>query len=280
MRIGHLSRKGAMEILTEGILEDGEHPSPGELLAYQAGELATADHTRIQEHLAWCSDCAQTVLDLAAWPEVELIDPTLERTAAEEAEDWQVIRQHLEERADRYAGTLLAPTSLESPAKAAVAPVAPQPRYGPIHLLAAGLLFAVIGLSVQLAKLSHPTTVVARPQANVFVVDLEPLGGSAIRSESAPETEVPTGMETVVFLLVQEDLRPFDDHAVELFGEDGQVFWQAAGLVSPPEGGFSISVPLAVLPSDVIEIRLYGVNQEKRELLATYRVHIELRAAG
>lgn len=270
--------KGAMETLVEGTLEDGEHPSPGELLAYQADELATADRTRIQEHLAWCSDCARTVLDLAAWPEVELLDPSLERTAAEEAEDWQVIRQRLQERAAREADTESALASPERPGMAVEAPIAPQPGYGPIHLLAAGLLFAVIGLSVQLVKLSQPTAVVAGPQVNVLVVDLEPLGGPAIRNESSPETEVPAGMETVVFLLVQEDFRTFDDHAVELCAEDGGVLWQTAGLVSPPEGGFSVSVPLAVLPSDVVEIRLYGVNQEGRELLATYRARIDRQA--
>lgn len=294
----------AMAALTAGILEDttledGKHPTVDELLAYQAGELGdAAAHGRLQEHLAWCSACAETVVDLASWPDVELRDPDLERTVAEEGEDWQAIQRRFgqsdnvhddtasddtasddtasdDTASDDTASDVPPPAPFQPPRPAVdLPPPVPRRSYGPIHLLAAALFLAVVGLSVQVARLSSPPAAMGTPVANLFVVDLEPVGVAATRND-IQGTDVPAGMGTVVFLLVQEDLRPFDDHAVELRGEDGEIFWQAGGLVSPPEGGFSVAVPLADLPSDALEIRLYGVAGGQRELLATYRTRIE-----
>lgn len=260
----------AMAALAADTLEDGEHPSPDELLAYQAGELDDALGARLREHLAWCSECARTVVDLAAWPDVELRDPELERTATEEADDWQAIRKRL--GLAKEEAPVPAPVPFVRPPSADPAPA--RRAWGPVHLLAAALLLAVVGLSVQMARLSRrPPT----PQANVFVVDLEPAGDDAVvrTSDAARETKVPAGMGTVVFLLVRDDVRPFDDHAVELRGADGEIFWQTGGLVRAPEGGFSVAVPVAALPSDDVEIRLYGVGAGgERELLATYRTRV------
>jgi len=280
----------AMAVLS-AVLEDSEHPSPDELLAYQADQLAADARTQLQEHLAWCSECAQTIVDLASWPDVELRDPSLERTAAEETGDWQAIQRRIAR--GHVSGGAPAPATvrLMVPRQAAPKPPVSSFSFGPIHLLAAVLLLAVIGLSFLVAKLSRwaPLTkaaIVDAPRANVFVVDLEPAStASGTRTAEAgrpdtPETAVPGGVGTVVFLLVQNDLRRFEDHAVELRGADGKVFWQTGGLVSLPEGGFSIGVPLAAVPSNEIEILLYGVNGKGRELLSTYRTRIRRAAAN
>jgi hypothetical protein len=275
----------AMAALSAAVLEDSEHPCPDELLSYQAGKLAGDAHTRLQEHLAWCSECARTIVDLASWPDIELRDPVLERTAAEEAADWQVIKRRIAGDAACNSDPVPDPVPVTIPRRDDSRPPVSSRSYGPIHLLAAALLLAVIGLSFQVAKLSRwpastqPVTA-ETPQANVFVVDLEPVGTaggtrtSQAKRSNTPETSVPTGVGMVVFLLVQEDLRRFADYAVEFRGADGKVFWQSEGLVSLPEGGFSISVPLAAIPSNEIEIRLYGVDREERELLSTYRTGI------
>lgn len=263
----------AMAALSAGVLENAEHPSAHELLDYQAGKLDAAARTQLREHLAWCSECARTVVDLTEWPEVELDDSSLERTDDEEAEDWQAIRRRLSH------DDVSEPVPFHPRPTRDLPPPVPRRAYGPVHLVAAVLALAVVGLSVQLVRLSRAPVTTETPQANVFVVDLEPAGDVATRGLPAGKTEVPAGMETVVFLLVQDDLRPFDDHAVELRGADGEVFWQAAGLVSPPEGGFSVAVPLNALPTDDVEIRLFGIDGGDRELLAVYRTRIERTAA-
>ncbi len=269
----------AMATLTAAALEDGAHPSVDELLAYHAGELAADASVQVREHLAWCSECARTVADLTSWPEVELRDPSLERTAAEEADDWRAIQRSIapavavDDHDPIPAPVLFDPLAVEPPPRL-------RPTWGPVHLLAAVLFLTVIGLATQLARLSRQPAALATPQANVFVADLEPAGVAVTRAggEDAGATRVPAGMATIVLLLVQDDLRPFDDHEVELCNDGGEIFWHSGGLVRAPEGGFSIAVPLAVLPSDAVEIRLYGVGPEGRELLATYRTRIE-RAA-
>lgn len=259
----------ALEALTADALAEDEHPSPDEILAYHADELDDDARAHMQEHFAWCSECNRTVRDLASWPAVELRDPKLERTAEEEAADWQAIRQRLGKETPEAEDQAREPIPLVLPRP----PPSPVPR--PYLLLIAALLLAV--LSLQIFRWSQEVGF-PNPTANVFVVDLSPIGNAATRDESTrgpARTEVPAGMETVVFLLVQEDVRPFDGHAVELLDEDGHVFWQAGGLVSPPEGGFSVAVPFRTLPSNAIEIRLYGVDERERELLATYYTRIQ-----
>ncbi len=260
------SLKTAMASLGAATLEGAEHLSADELLAYNEGELAEEARDRIRIHLAWCSECARTVLDLASWPDVELRDPDLRRTAEEEAADWQTIRR-------RFA----AERGEEPPEEAAKENSGPRTwsrYYGPVHLLAAVLLFAVVGLSLRLTWLTRQVSELTGPRANVLVIDLE-AGTAAIRdSGELPTTQVPEGMETVVFLLVQEDFRAFDEHAVEVRDDAGRLLWQTSGLASPPEGGFSIEIPRDYLPSE-IEIRLYGLTGGQQELLSTYRTRIE-----
>lgn len=238
-----------------GVLENADHPSPDELLAYQAGDLDDAAAVRLREHLAWCSECASTVLDLASWPDVELeeTESHLVRTEAEEAADWQAIRSKI--------GAKTAPLS----------PIQ-RSRFGLVHALAAALLAAVIGLSFQVARLSPPT--LPSPQKNVFLVDLEPVGSAATR-DTVNGLEIPQGMEALTVLLLQDRVTTFADYRVELREEGGEVLWGENGLVSLPEGGFTLSLPLASLPSAIVEIHLFGIQDGKEELLSTYRTRIQ-----
>ncbi|MCP4658086.1 MAG: hypothetical protein GY856_21970 [bacterium] len=135
------------------------------------------------------------------------------------------------------------------------------------HLVVAPLLLVVIGLFFQVAHLKQQLEEVLGPRPNLFVMNLEPVDGAATRdAEEFTATTVPAGMENVVFLLVQEDFSPVDDHAVEIRDAVGQVFWQHRGMRSLPEGGFSLEVPLDSLASNLVEIRLYGLDGQDRKL--------------
>ena len=274
-----------MDALGAGFIENADHPSIDELLAYRAGKIDDErNRTKLQEHLAWCPECSRTLLaDLAAWPEIELDDPNLARTDEEEAEDWQAIRRRLGHENDVSAPTSSNKAVPFQPQTDLPIPKPPSARsqrpYGAVHLLAAALLLAVVGLSVQVAKFSREPM---KPRANVFVIDLEPAGDATTRTQTSESqaTRVPAGMDTIVFLLVQKDLRPFDDHAIELRGVRGEILWQSAGLVSSPEGGFSVALPRSIVPVGGFEMRLYGVNGSERELLAVYRTRVELPDMG
>ncbi|MEM7584679.1 MAG: hypothetical protein AAF560_14915 [Acidobacteriota bacterium] len=282
----------AMDALSEAYGEDAEPPSLEDLIAYRDGKLTSeSEREKLREHLAWSPESSRILLeDLANWPEVELNDPSLARTEAETAEDWQAIQQRLglgdvAAPKSREQALPFRPQTAEEPSSdraPAVPPAPPPQRYGAVHFLAAALLLAVIGLSLQLARLGNgPAEPRADVFANVFVVDLAPAGGATTRDRTAgPQaTQVPPGMETVVFLLIQEDLRPFDDHAVELRDPDGEIVWQSTGLVSPPEGGFSVAVPVSVVPEGTFEMHLFGIQGGERERLAVYRTRVEYAAA-
>ncbi len=102
----------AMAALTAGALEVGDHPSPDELVAYQAGKLAGDAAARLRE-------------------------PGLERTAAEEADDWQAIQERLGLAAARKDDPMPAPVPFDLSGPGGEAPPVPQRSYGPVHLLAA-----------------------------------------------------------------------------------------------------------------------------------------------
>ena len=71
-----------------------EHPSPEELSAYQANELAPEEDERIQNHLAVCGHCTELLLDLEEFlkPATVVAEPVADFEAAA---DWPRLRDHL-----------------------------------------------------------------------------------------------------------------------------------------------------------------------------------------
>ncbi|MCP4658085.1 MAG: hypothetical protein GY856_21965 [bacterium] len=124
----------AMANLTAEALDGQDHPTPEQLLAYHAGELYEEVHEHVRTHVAWCQDCARTVLDLASWPNVELCDPDLERTLDEEAADWQAIRQRLPANRGEAWENETETGALQHPLQGWGVL---RRRYSPVHLLAA-----------------------------------------------------------------------------------------------------------------------------------------------
>lgn len=48
-----------------------EHPTPDELMNYHSKALASADASRIEEHLLGCRECSELLLDLVRFPELD-----------------------------------------------------------------------------------------------------------------------------------------------------------------------------------------------------------------
>lgn len=278
-----MSRKpfqSVLDELEEEALGSGSHPSPGELIDYQAGKLAAGAETRIAEHLAFCAECAGAILDLQALPNVVLKDPRLARSAADEEDDWNQIARQLKSPAQKQPAPLGTAAAYQHPlgppsSSSASASQSGSP-WSRIHLLAAVLALAVLGLSWQVWSLTRRLD---SPRANVLVADLEPIGRGATREGGKPKTELPAGTEMVVFLLVESELRPFTAYAADLVGPDGRLLWQTQDLARGQEGSFSLAVPVSRLPAGELEIRLYGVGGGARETIGTYSTRIE-RAGG
>jgi hypothetical protein len=200
----------------------GEHPSPEELLDYHLGDLAAGERERLQEHLAVCADCSRTVLDLAAFPEVE---PDGGSGAPAEAE-WERLRRQA------FPGRRPATVQLRT--------------WG---LLAASLLIAVLG--------GYWAGRQSRPAAEVFVASLVPI--EEVRSASEPEfVRVPRWARAVVLSLLPppgSESRP--DYEVELVDQGGKVVWGRGGLRANADGEVAVSVPR--LPAGTYGINLYGL---------------------
>ncbi len=250
----------ALAALTARALAEGTHPSPDDLLSYQANECSDHLGAGVEEHLAWCTECNQTILDLASWPDIELRDPGLERQPEEEAADWRAIQARLTSQ------------SLGLPVARSL-PNRPQRIWRFALPVAALLLLAISPIGVGWLLRTNPPT----PAANLFVVDLAPVDSPTKRttgSAATDLTDVPAGMGTVVFLLTQENDRLFKTFKADLLDEQGRTFWRSPDLARPLEGGFSIAVPLSILPSEAIEIRLYGADGRDQELLSIYRARV------
>ena len=253
--------------LADAMVGSGPHPSPDDLMAFEEGRLSDAQADGIREHLSWCVECAETVLDLTSWPEMEEVPPKLTRSVAEEDEDWRAIVSQLPKtlpssEADADLDELV-PIPPPSPVDSGVG------RWGVMHYLVAALSLAVIVLSFQVFRLSSPS-----PQTNVYVVDLEPVGVSVSRSGAEAAIALPDGMEWVVLLLVQEQLEEFESHTVELRGSRGALIWQTTGVVPAPEGGYSVAIPVDSLPDEPFDILVFGVEDGKRQPLEQYRTRI------
>ncbi len=252
----------------------GSHPSSETLLAYHGGELSEKERSGLHAHLAWCPGCAQTILDMTAFPNIEVRAESLERTPEEEAADWQAIQERL--RADETD------VSTDSAAPPAARPRKARRRisYTPLHALAASLVLAVLGLSFWVLQLKQQVTELDQVQVNVFVSDLEAVGGEASRDVGTVATiAVPPGMDRVVLLLSYTGFQPFDDFEVEILDARGSLLWSHGGLARTPEGSFSVEISKSRLPTGRYEIRLYGSEGEDKKPLASYRTHIEYESS-
>lgn len=232
------------------------HPSPDDLLAYDAGKLEASERARVREHLAVCPKCARTVLDLASFPEIEPA-PGVEPLSAEAEEaQWQRVLDGVEEEeAHRATGR----------------------GWGGIHLLAAVLAGVSLGLALWVTWLYVQPGSPEALRANVFEIDLSPVGASVARSQNG--VRVPAGMGAVLLRLNLADLRPFDDVRVTAIREResdgiGGVVWERQGLVRGPQGNFSVYFSREALPAGRYRIELVGERGGRFERLAAYELEL------
>lgn len=257
-------------LIAEGDPQQEGHPSVDELIAYCDRKIASGpERERIQRHLSECIECTHTVLDLEAFPDVELRDERAYSSAEEEADQWRALKRLM---------------ALESPTVSSQhATVAGLRRrfVGATVRAAAALFLAVLGLGAWTFHLHRRaerlTRALAEPQANVFVSDLMPTTASDARDAVAGSIlRAPSATSEVVLILNLGDLRQFADYKVEVVDARGARLWEQRGLQRGPEGNFSISLPRPSLPAGSCEIRLFGLAGSREIPLATYLVQFEI----
>lgn len=239
-------------------LEVGEHPASEYLFEYQEGLLTAEEASEIQNHLALCSDCARMVLELAGSVEPEFREVEAPLSEERMAALWPGLRQRL-----------------SNP---------PQPKaarwrrsFERVALpLAASLLVATLATTFWAWSLSRENRVLARPRVNVAVRDLAPLSDPEIRREEGETTGIPRDAEAVLLVLNLADLRPFPTYRAEILeaSPDGKLLWASDAMQRSVRGNFDLQIPRPFPGSGRYRIRLFGVEGDRREPLAEYKVDL------
>ncbi len=247
--------KDAAEAARFGLLV---HPETEKLIAYQERRLGGGEAAEIREHLALCSECAQLVLDLNAFPDVPLRVESLALSAEEEEEDRELLLRRLAEPKPE-------PVPLRRPTRRW------QP---PGWLLAASLAVAAVGLGMWLAGAPSPLVGPGGEVEAGTLLDLYPVtpgtrGGAVDEAPPIPQDDTP-----LVLLLNTADLGDFPAYQVEIRSAD-RLALRRDGLQPGPKGTFTLVVPRSRLPAGGYEILLFGSPPAAdRAELARYRVPI------
>jgi hypothetical protein len=231
----------------------GEHPSPDELVDYHLDCLTAEEADRVQDHLTLCRECAEVVLDLAAFsrPAVgEEAPPVVDLNR-----EWE----RLEERRAREAGA----DSRRIPRKRGI-----------LWALAASVM-AALGLFGWNIGLRRELTEARRPRADIALVDLSPEARGAARSPEAPmRIQLRPEQGRLLLLLNLGDLREFPAYRMELLDSSGGVIWTRSGVPRGEDGTFLLELPSRMLEPKVYRVRLYGERTGESVSLAIYSFEV------
>lgn len=251
------------------------HPALDELTAYLEGRLVAGPLQRLRNHLAICPRCAATVLELARFHELETRDEPVE-PAAPHVLDWATLRARLE-----HEQLLSHPSPIPSPS-AQVEIAASRYRRTPViawALAASVLLLLAQGFWV--SSLYRQARQNAAPRINVEHYDLLPLGSELSRQAETARAEriALRGDAAVLLVLNLAEHGAWPDYRLELLharGRDAEPpIWRAEHLEPGHYGTFNLELPGDFLPPGDYELRLYGAENDRSELLARYRLDIE-----
>jgi hypothetical protein len=237
------------------------HPSPDELLAYDAGKLPAAEETRIQSHLALCSHCLELLLDFGSLSARESRGEH-SITAGEQAAAWQSLQTRLAALAEETAPRRRPRLRLASPR--------------PAYALAAALLIGVVGLSFRVWHLERGLADLSQPQVNAPVVDLLP--ASPLRGEPGERAVVELAPASRFFALILSPKGAPDDagYRVEIRDAGGRSVWSEDGLEKNPHGSFTLILPRGFLRPGEYRLRLYGLEAGREQLIEEFPLRIVL----
>lgn len=236
------------------------HPDSDALVAYHEGDIKDDRGQQIRHHLTICSSCRNELLILDAFDEEPSSELYPSAQLAEES--WQRFRSRTEAReasASQNVGwKRLSPKPWLLAASCAIG-------------LALGLLVATFFYGG--SETPGGITTGAAP----FVFDLDPLGSTLLRTPAGvPEIELPDDMDVLVPRLSLGDVSAHKSYSVEVYDRStGRLVLRRQGLVRHRTGMIAFLARRDELPEGEYEVRLMGVDGERREELASYvlRIH-------
>lgn len=254
-------RQVLAEIAGEGRASAGPHVEADDLVAYREQRLGAGDDRRVQEHLAWCRECAGLLADLDGFvdPLAELAEPASE---LELAAGWRDFRRRLEQ---------------EEAAARAEGP-APSTRRAPrwLQAVAASLLLVSGALLWRVADLQRSLTALGEPRLNAPVVDLY-TAGSLRGPEREPVVEVPAAAGVFTLILNSPAPAAHAAYRVTIERREGGAVWSGEGLAPNAFGSFSLTLSRRTIPEGGYRVRLEGRGASGWEEIAEYGLRVDYR---
>jgi hypothetical protein len=249
-----------------------EHPDPEALAAYHEGELDGAEAELLRDHLALCPDCAQLLLDLAAFADLAPPAGTRGLTDGEVDAAWQAVRPRLDgEREAPPASNLVRlpqiPTS-PRPSRSL------RPAYRTWALAASWV--AVVGLGLWVVTLQRGLGRRSGASAEVAVADLAAVGGDSTRGREEPREPLLPATRRLVLHLVAAGLPTYGGYEVEIQEADatGRAVWSGRAERDPVESDFTVDLPSGFLHPGRYQLHLYGRDAGLRRKMADFTFQV------
>lgn len=230
----------------------GEHPDPETLLAYHEHALAELEADRVQEHLVHCPECAQAVLDFAAFPALEPPSEEHRVTPDELQRRWRDLQVAIAEQERPW-----------------------WQRHQVLLPLAAAFFAAAVGLAVWGTALRERVAELEGPRGDVYVLDtLRPEGSGGLRG-GEPSEIPPWATRVHVYLPLPPGEKDYGAYEVDAASAAGRRVLSGLRVRRSPDGVFVLDLARGELPEGEYRFELFGVEDGARSLLATYPLSIQ-----
>ncbi len=221
----------------------GDHPELDQLAGYLAGDLTLEAEASVQDHLVACRACTAQLLDL------EALAPAGPRVVEGVAD--LALEAGWREQKTRVADVETARRRRRSL------------RW--VSAVAASFFVATAGLSVHVGQLRQTVARLEAPEINAPVAYLD---SAATRDSSgAVPVELAAGDRSVLLILTPPFGPEWPDYEVEVLTRTGSEVWSGRGFALSDAGTFRLRMPRTWLPAGGYEVRLHGVDGDRREQL-------------
>lgn len=228
----------------------GEHPELDQLADYLAGSLSPEKESRVQDHLVACRPCTTQLLDLET---LSRPDSPAEEGVADlaKAAGWREQKTRVAdlENARNRQRTL---------------------RWA--SAIAASFFVATVGLSVHVSQLRQTVAGLQAPEINPQIVHLD---SAATRNEAKVQVVKLRPEDRSLLLALTPTGPKWPEYVIEVLDGSGTQVWTGSGFALSEFGTIRLQMPRALLPADDYEVRLQGLDGERREQLETFRVRIQ-----
>ena len=240
-----------------------EHPSLNTLAAYGEGTLSAEETESLQDHLALCPGCTETLLEFTAF--------------LQNAEEGSASISDKEVRAEWHRFTAKVRDRNRDPS---IPPQVAKPRIGRnrfAYILAAALFISAIGLSVWVALLTEKLNKQTRPRFSNMLLDLTPGNIEMVRRGELVEQRIhfSQGSQDVLLLLNRADPWPEGECRVTLSDDSGKTVWRREFHNTPSDSMFSLLIPKHYLHAGQYQIRVEELQDTTINMLAEYVMSIE-----